>query len=153
MLSSDDQILVTGATGLVGKNLTNRLKTMGLRVDSIGSEKDLRDPLIARDVLERIKPNIVFHLAAKVGGIYANSNFKSDFYYDNVMINTNVVYASLEVGVKFFFAMGTGCAYPKRLENDLLREDDSLDGIPEITNDAYAYAKRGLLVHLQALEE
>ena len=49
--------------------------------------------------------------------------------------------------------MGTGCAYPKRLENQILYEKDFLDGIPEVTNDAYAYAKRGLLVHLKSLEE
>ena len=49
--------------------------------------------------------------------------------------------------------MGTGCAYPKRLENETLFEKDFLDGVPEVTNDAYAYAKRGLLVHLKSLEE
>ena len=49
--------------------------------------------------------------------------------------------------------MGTGCAYPKKLENETLYEKDFLDGIPEVTNDAYAYAKRGLLVHLKSLEE
>ena len=46
--------------------------------------------------------------------------------------------------------MGTGCAYPKRLENQILKEEEYLDGIPEVTNDAYAYAKRGLLVHLKS---
>ena len=96
---------------------------------------------------------MVYHLAAKVGGIFANSNYKADFYSDNVLINTNVVNACAASKVRYIFAMGTGCAYPKRLESETLHEKDFLDGIPEVTNDAYAYAKRGLLVHLQALNE
>ena len=82
----------------------------------------------AEKIFSEFKPSIVFHLAAKVGGIHANANFKADFYSDNVLINTNVVNASIKNNVEYIFAMGTGCAYPKRLENQILHEQDFLDG-------------------------
>ena len=119
----------------------------------LDSKNDLRDASLTQKIFKNYKPDLVFHLAAKVGGIFANSNYKADFYSDNVLINTNVINACVSNNVEYVFAMGTGCAYPKRLENNVLYEKDFLDGIPEITNDAYAYAKRGLLVHLKSLEE
>ncbi len=146
-------ILVTGGTGLIGRNLVSRLQGLGREVVATGSERDLRDAAVARALLAEVQPEVVIHLAARVGGIYANSTQKPDFYRDNVLINTHVVDAAVESGVEYVFAMGTGCAYPKRLEEELLHEDDYLDGVPEETNDAYAYAKRGMLVHLEALRE
>ena len=153
MLSKKEKILVTGASGLIGNNLTQRLQSQGLEVLGLNSETDLRREEDTFKVFKEFKPTIVFHLAAKVGGIHANSNFKADFYSDNILINTNVVNACVLNSVRYIFAMGTGCAYPKRLENSILLEKDFLDGIPEKTNDAYAYAKRGLLVHLKSLKE
>ncbi len=153
MLFDNEKILITGSSGLIGSNLLKRLKKNGDKVIGIDSKNDLRNADNALSVIGEFKPTIVFHLAAKVGGIYANNNFKADFYSDNVLINTNLVNACVKSKVDYIFAMGTGCAYPKRLENKILFEKDFLDGIPEITNDAYAYAKRGLLVHLKSLEE
>lgn len=146
-------VLVTGGTGLVGRNLVARLRAADREVVSVGSERDLREADVARALLRDVRPDVVFHLAARVGGIYANSTQKPGFYRDNVLINTHLVDAAVDAGVEYVFAMGTGCAYPKRLEGSVLREDDYLDGIPEETNDAYAYAKRGMLVHLDALHE
>ncbi len=153
MLRKNSKILVTGGTGLIGTNLVKRLAKDGFDVLATGSKDDLRNSAKCNQIFKDYKPDVVFHLAAKVGGIYANSNFKADFYSDNVLINTHVVNACVAHEIEYVFAMGTGCAYPKRLENRILFEDDFLDGIPEFTNDAYAYAKRGLLVHLQALSE
>ena len=153
MISKNEKILITGSSGLIGQNLINRLLKDGYEVLGSNSQNDLRDEFNTNKLFNDFKPSIVFHLAAKVGGIYANSNYKADFYSDNVLINTNVVNACVKNKVNYVFAMGTGCAYPKRLENQTLYEDDFLDGIPEFTNDAYAYAKRGLLVHLKSLEE
>ncbi len=153
MFSNNEKILVTGASGLIGSNLLKCLKDIGYEVIGLDSKDDLRDVSIANKLFNNFKPTIVFHLAAKVGGIHANANYKADFYSDNVLINTNVVNACIKNKVEYIFAMGTGCAYPKRLENEILFEKDFLDGIPEVTNDAYAYAKRGLLVHLKSLEE
>ena len=145
--------LVTGATGLIGRNLVARLEAMGADVVGVGSEHDLRDASVANDLLRKVRPTVVYHLAARVGGIYANSTQKSGFYLDNTLINTHLVEAAAGVGVEYVFAMGTGCAYPKRLEGEVLYEETYLDGIPEPTNDAYAYAKRGMLVHLAALRD
>lgn len=153
MFSNNERILVTGASGLIGSNLLRCLKDSGYDVVGLDSKNDLRDASNANKLFNNFKPTIVFHLAAKVGGIHANANYKADFYSDNVLINTNVVNACIKNKVEYIFAMGTGCAYPKRLENETLFEKDFLDGVPEATNDAYAYAKRGLLVHLKSLEE
>ena len=150
---TESPILVTGGTGLVGRNLVERLRSDGREVVAVGSERDLREARTARELLQEFRPTILFHLAARVGGIYANSTQKPGFYRDNVLINTHVLDAAVDAGVEYVFAMGTGCAYPKRLEGDVLREEDYLDGVPEETNDAYAYAKRGMLVHLEALRE
>ena len=153
MISKNTKILITGASGLIGRNLINRFMTGGYQVLGLDSKYDLRDGSIANKIFSEFKPKLVFHLAAKVGGIHANANYKADFYSDNVLINTNVINACIKNNVEYVFAMGTGCAYPKKLENETLYEKDFLDGIPEVTNDAYAYAKRGLLVHLKSLEE
>ncbi len=153
MIPFNQKILITGASGLIGKNLISRLNKEGYEVLGLDSKNDLRDSTLTQKLFKNYKPDLVFHLAAKVGGIFANSNYKADFYSDNVLINTNVINACVSNNVEYVFAMGTGCAYPKRLENNVLYEKDFLDGIPEITNDAYAYAKRGLLVHLKSLEE
>lgn len=144
---------MTGGTGLIGTNLTSRLRGLGHEVLAAGSGDDLRDRATTEKLFSSFRPTAVYHLAAKVGGIFANSNYKADFYSDNVLINTNVVNACAAHHIRYIFAMGTGCAYPKRLESEVLHEKDFLDGVPEVTNDAYAYAKRGLLVHLQALSE
>lgn len=148
-----ERILVTGGTGLVGRNLVARLEAEGEEVVSVGSEHDLRDADATVALFRDVRPTLLFHLAARVGGIYANSTQKPGFYRDNVLINTHALDAAVEEGVRYVFAMGTGCAYPKRLEGEVLFERDYLDGIPEETNDAYAYAKRGMLVHLEALRE
>lgn len=151
--SKNARILVTGGTGLIGTNLYNRLIQEDYESYAIGSEYDLRNPQMVKQAFEDFKPTVIFHLAARVGGIYANSNYKADFYSDNVLINTNVINEAIGNNIDYVFAMGTGCAYPKRLEGSILKEETFLDGIPEVTNDAYAYAKRGLLVHLNALLE
>ena len=148
-----DRVLVTGGTGLIGRNLVKRLEALGHHVTAVGSERDLRSASAANGLVGSVRPDVIFHLAARVGGIYANMTHKPGFYRDNVLINTHLIDAAVDGRVKYVFAMGTGCAYPKRLEGEVLHEEDYLDGMPEPTNDAYAYAKRGMLVHLEALRE
>jgi len=151
--SKTGQTLITGGTGLMGTALRAKLEDHGHAVVSIGSEVDLRLRENVVRVFDEINPTQVFHLAARVGGIVANNSNKNIFYTDNVLINTNVISQCLENDVEYVFALGTGCAYPKRLEGSLLKESDYLDGEPEKTNDAYAYAKRGMLVHLNSIME
>jgi len=152
-MAKREKILITGGTGLVGTNLFKRLRQEDNEVIAVGSQYDLRDPKVTDELFKKTKPDVVFHLAAKVGGIFANTTYKAAFYSDNVLINTNLINACIIHKIQYVFAMGTGCAYPKRLEGDILKEETFLDGIPETTNDAYAYAKRGMLVHLKALAE
>jgi len=144
------KILLTGGSGLIGTNLKKSLLKKYI-VKSIGSEIDLRNESKVKNLFSSFKPNILVHLAARVGGIQANMNDKLGFYLDNTLINTNVIKFAEINNIEYIFAMGTGCAYPKKFEKEILNEDMFLDGIPEKTNDAYAYAKRNLLVHLQYL--
>jgi GDP-L-fucose synthase len=153
-----DRILITGGTGLVGVSVTNRLKKLGCNVISCGNTRgavnyNLLDGYETKSMFDDVNPKIVIHLAARVGGIYANMTKKSSFYLENTLINTNVMKEIQERKIEYVIAMGTGCAYPKKLEGEILHEYHFLDGIPEPTNDAYAYAKRNLLVHLEACRE
>jgi GDP-L-fucose synthase len=155
----EDKILITGGTGLIGINLTNRLLSMGCDVVSCGNTRgafqyNLIDAKETRRMFDKHRPDVVIHLAARVGGIHANNNHKAQFYLENTLINTHVIKEVQDRMIqRYVFAMGTGCAYPKRLEKEVLLEEDFLDGKPEVTNDAYAYAKRNMLVHLKACRE
>lgn len=144
------KVLLTGGTGLIGRNLKKFLSKK-YNIKSIGSEVNLKVESEVKKLFFKFKPEILIHLAARVGGIQANINDKLGFYLDNTLINTNILKYAEKNKIKYIFAMGTGCAYPKKFENRILYENDFLNGIPEITNDAYAYAKRNLLIHLQYL--
>lgn len=153
-----DEILVTGGTGLVGTALVRRLREHGCNVFACGFTRgtaryNLMDTAEVRRLFDKAEPDIVIDLAAKVGGIYANMVGKAEFYMTNTLMNTNIMREVQERKVPYVMAMGTGCAYPKRLEGSVMREEEFLDGIPEETNNAYAYSKRNLLVNLQACEE
>ncbi len=124
MISKKEKILITGASGLIGSNLVINLSNAGYEVLGVDSKNDLRITSNAFNLFNEFKPTMVFHLAAKVGGIHANSNFKAEFYSDNILINTNIVNACINNNVEYIFAMGTGCAYPKRLEDQILFEKD-----------------------------
>ena len=147
------RVLVTGGSGFVGRNLIKIFKQNNIDFKSLSSKNDLRIEKNVKKIFSNYQPHVVFHLAAKVGGILANMKFKKDFFVDNSLINLNILNYSEKFKVKKIFAMGTGCAYPKKLEKFVLDEDDYLDGHPEVTNDAYAYAKRNMLVHLKYLYE
>lgn len=149
------KIIVTGSTGLIGRNLITSLDERGdFEVYRPNRDQlNLIDAAAVSDYFKMVKPDLIIHLAAKVGGIHANNTMKYDFYWQNSVINNNVVQASIQSDIKFFIAMGTGCAYPKLLEGKKLTEEAFLDGRPEPTNDAYAYAKRDLLIQLEAAKE
>lgn len=151
----DKKILLTGATGLIGVNLLNALRAQGADVTACGNTRgalryDLTDPTETACMFDIARPEAVIHLAARVGGIYANVLEAARFYRENTLINTHVIDEIIVRQVPYVMAMGTGCAYPKRLEGQWLFENEYLDGKPEPTNAAYAYAKRNMLAHLQA---
>lgn len=147
--------LITGGTGLVGKALTSALKAQGFsNVVSIGSKDcDLRDSIAVSRLMEKLKPDYVFHLAARVHGIGGNTRYKSDILVDNVLINTNVIEYARKSGVKKIVAMGSGCVYPELKGETELFENQVWIGPPHHSEDSYAHSKRLMLAQLDAVKE
>jgi GDP-L-fucose synthase len=105
-------------------------------------------------VLPKFQPSdlLVLHLAARVGGIGANREHPAEFFYDNLMMGTQLMHASWKHGVGKFVALGTVCAYPKFTPVPF-RENDLWNGYPEETNAPYGLAKKMLLVQAQAYRQ
>lgn len=131
-----------GQSGLVGTAIVRNLQVKGYNNIIIKSRKEL-DLLDAREVesfFKKVKPDYVFLAAAKVGGIMANSTHKADFIYDNIQIQTNVIYNSWKYKTKKLLFLGSSCIYP-RLAKQPIKESYFMTGPLEPTNDAYAVAK------------
>ena len=141
-----NKILVTGGTGMVGKHL------MKLLPDAIyiGSEFDLRDWIAVDSLLDKIKPDCVIHLAAKVGGIQDNIAKPAEFFDDNILMNTHILRASHKHSVSKFIGILSTCIYPDVVESYPMKEEDMFLGPPAPTNFSYGYAKRCLAVQIEA---
>jgi GDP-L-fucose synthase len=150
-----DKILVTGARGLVGSALVDHLRTEGYQnIVEVGRDDcDLVDPFSTRRYFEDTRPDFVFHAAARVYGIMGNMKNKALSFYDNVMINTNVVDAAQRVGVRKITVMGTGAVYPYPSPGLPLKENMIFLGEPHPAENSYANAKRAMLAMLAAYEE
>jgi len=148
-------ILITGGTGLVGRALSNALKQDGFtQIVSIGSRDcDLRDSHAVDQLMQKVKPDFVFHLAARVHGLGGNLRYKSDILVDNVLMNTNVIEYARRSGVKKIVAMGSGCVYPELKGQEELFENQVWIGPPHPSEDSYAHAKRLMLAQLNAAKE
>lgn len=151
----NEKILVTGARGLVGSALIEHLKAEGFtNVLELGREDcDLINGFSTRAYFEKHQPTYVFHAAARVYGIMGNMKNKALSFYDNVMINTNVVDAANKIGVKKITVMGTGAVYPYPSPGLPLMEDMIFMGEPHAAENSYAHAKRAMLAMLRAYEE
>ena len=101
---------------------------------------------------EEAEPTLVIHLASVVGGIGANRARPAEFFYDNLVMGTQLLDQAWRVGVPKFVAIGTVCAYPK-FATVPFREDDLWSGYPEETNAPYGLAKKMLLVQSQAYRQ
>lgn len=154
-MKKSDTILVTGAKGLIGSALVEHLRNEGFtKVIGAGRQEcDLTDTRATREYLERIHPDYVFHSAARVYGIGGNLKNKAISFYDNVMINTNVVDSSHRIGVKKITVMGTGAVYPYPPPALPFREDMIFMGEPHSSEDSYTHAKRAMLGMLRAYRE
>jgi GDP-L-fucose synthase len=138
------KILVTGGTGLIGTYLQKEIDAIYI------SSKDynLTDELDVIRMFIKHKPDIVIHLAAKVGGIIDNITYPFEYYEDNVLMNTNVVKYSREFGVKKFIGTLSSCIYPDKSDHYPLIESDLHKDLPNENNFGYGYAKRLLGVHI-----
>jgi GDP-L-fucose synthase len=145
----NSSILVTGGTGFLGSRVVSLLKNRGAEniIISHSNENDLRLRESCSDITKNI--DIVFHIAAKVGGIGFNQEKPAELFYDNLMMGTNLMEEARKNGVKKFVALGTICSYPKFTPIPFA-ENDIWNGYPEETNAPYGLAKKMLLVQSQA---
>ncbi len=136
------RIYVAGHKGLVGSAIMEKLKREGYDnlIYHTSAELDLRRQDRVEAFFSERKPEFVFLTAARVGGIQANNRYSAEFIYDNLMIQTNVIHAAYQNGVKKLLFTGSTCIYPKYAEQPL-KEEYLLTGKLEETNEAYAIAK------------
>ena len=139
------QTMVTGGTGLVGSAIDADMKLSTKDVD-------LRDWKETFSLFDFLKPKNVIHCAARVGGLGGNMNYKGEFYYDNIMINTNVLEASRRVDVEKVVSFLSTCVFPDDVEYPLTEKKIHL-GEPHSSNYPYAYAKRMLDIQSRAYRE
>ena len=138
------KLLVTGGQGLEGSSINAEYK--------IGREFDLIDFEETQKMFKKYKPTQVIHCAGKVGGIGGNMNHKGEFFYDNIMINTNVIESARISGVKNLVAFLSTCVFPNEVEYPLTEKKVHL-GPPHFSIYAYAYSKRMVDVQIRAYKE
>jgi GDP-L-fucose synthase len=141
-VKKDSKIYVAGHNGMVGNAIVRNLMDSGYNniVTRSRTQLDLTNQNQVKYFFKNEKPEYVFLAAAKVGGIKSNNDFKGDFIYQNLMIQTNIIQSSYESGVKKLLFLGSSCIYPK-LSPQPIKEEYLLSGYLEPTNDAYSIAK------------
>lgn len=145
------RVVVTGGAGFLGRHVVDRLRERGCQnvFVPLVEEFDLRLASDIERVYREMRPDLVIHLAAHVGGIGANREHPGQFFYDNIMMGVQMIEHARRNNVEKFVALGTICAYPKFTEPPF-REEDLWNGYPEETNAPYGLAKKMLLVQSQA---
>jgi GDP-L-fucose synthase len=148
------RILVTGGAGFLGSFVVEKLQERGCKDIFVPRSKDY--DLVEMEALQRLyrdaKPDMVIHLAARVGGIGANRTNPGKFFYDNLMMGVQMMEIGRQTGIEKFVAVGTVCAYPKFTPVPF-KEEDLWNGYPEETNAPYGLAKKMLLVQAQAYRQ
>jgi GDP-L-fucose synthase len=136
------KIYIAGHRGMVGSSLERKLRKEGYNniVTRTSSELDLRNQQAVNDFFEKEKPDYVILAAAKVGGIHANSTYRAEFIYDNIMIEANIIHSAYLNKVNKLLFLGSSCIYPK-MSPQPLKEEYLLSGYLEPTNQPYAIAK------------
>lgn len=140
--SHHSKIYIAGHNGMVGSAISRKLKSIGYHnlITKSSKELDLRNQKQTQDFFKNEQPEFVFLAAAKVGGILANSTYKADFIYDNLMIQNNVIKSAHYYSVKKLLFLGSSCIYPRDASQPI-KEEYLLSGYLESTNEPYAIAK------------
>jgi len=150
----DKRVVVTGGAGFLGSFVVEQLRAKGCRDVIVPRSREY--DLVRMDAVRRLyaetNPDILIHLAARVGGIGANQSNPGRFFYDNLMMGTQLIEEGRQRGLKKFVAIGTICAYPKFAPIPF-KEDDIWAGYPEETNAPYGLAKKMMLVQSQAYRQ
>lgn len=148
------RVVVTGGAGFLGTFVVKRLierQPADIAVPR-SAQYDLRTPEGVRRLFEDARPDIVIHLAARVGGIGANRAHPAEFFYDNLMMSVQLLHQAYLRGIEKFVAVGTVCSYPKFTPVPF-KEEDLWSGYPEETNAPYGLAKKMLLVQSQTYRQ
>ncbi len=145
---------MTGGNGFLGRRVVAQLKTTGYRDIFVPRSKDydLSEQSNVRKLLDEVKPDLIIHLAARVGGIGANRENPGVYFYQNAMMGIMLMEEARLRAVTKMVTVGTICSYPKFTEVPF-KEDDLWLGYPEETNAPYGLAKKMLLVQSQAYRE
>ena len=151
---SDKRVVVTGGAGFLGSFVVEKLQQRGCKNVFVprSAEFDLRERDHIIRLYEQVKPHIVLHLAAVVGGIGANQANPGRFFYDNAIMGIQLMEYARLARIEKFVALGTICAYPK-FSNVPFNEDDLWNGYPEETNAPYGLAKKMMLVQAQSYRQ
>ena len=152
---SKKRIIVTGGKGFLGSHLVRKLREekncSNLFIVDL-PEYDLTNIEDIKKMYENIEPDMVFHLAANVGGIGYNQENPATLFYENAMMGLQLIHEGYRKGIEKFIALGTICAYPKFTPVPF-KEEDIWNGYPEETNAPYGLAKKMMLVQSQAYRQ
>lgn len=147
------KVLVTGSTGMVGKSLTEALKSKFELIPNSRATLDLENYPQTFEFIQRMKPDLVLHAAGYVGGIQANIQEVAKFYYTNTVVGFNLLNACNEAGISKVINLGSSCMYPSHFSDSISEDQLSFENI-EKTNEGYGLAKMnvakfGLLLNQQ----
>ncbi len=151
---NNKRVVVTGGSGFLGARVVQRLIALGasevfvprsINYNLVNAEDSIR-------LLKDTKPNIVMHLAAKVGGIGDNKLHPAEYFYENLMMGVQLFHSCWQEQIEKFVCVGTVCSYPK-YANTPFSEDELWNGYPEETSAPYGLAKKMLLVQSKTYRE